>query len=137
MQNYVNYLDFENLSRNQKTANNKDIVISSVIDGFSKGNMDEELYDPYKNYKPVRLDGNDYNVMMKAYLFAIIDLQLYLDVHPDDLETKKLFNKYVEEFNKLEKHVESKKGPLCVTSIYNTTPNWIWQKDWPFEGDEK
>lgn len=139
MQNHINYLDFENLSRNlnMQPANNKDIMLSSVIDGFSKGNMDEELYDPYKNYRPVRLNENDPDIMMRAYLFAIIDLQLYLDVHPDDLETKKLFNKYVEEFNKLEKQIESKNGPLYVTSPYNFTSNWVWQKNWPFEGENK
>lgn len=139
MQNHINYLDFENLSRNlnMQPANNKDIMLSSVIDGFSKGNMDEELYDPYKNYRPVRLNENDPDIMMRAYLFAIIDLQLYLDVHPDDLETKKLFNKYVEDFDKLEKQVESKNGPLYVTSPYNLTPNWVWQKNWPFEGENK
>lgn len=138
MQNHINYLDFENLSRNlNMQPANKDIMLSSVIDGFSKGNMDEELYDPYRNYRPVRLNENDPDIMMRAYLFAIIDLQLYLDVHPDDLETKKLFNKYVENFDKLKKQVESKNGPLYVTSTYNLTPNWIWQKDWPFEGENK
>ncbi len=137
MQKHINYLDLESLNRNLNSNANQDVMFDSVIDGFSKGNMDQELYDPYRNCKPVRLNGNDPEILLKAYWFAITDLQLYLDVHPEDTETKELFNKYVEEFKKLEKQVESKEGPITVATTYNLTPKWLWQKKWPFEGGNK
>lgn len=136
MQKHINFLDFEELSRNLNSSGVNHIDLASVIEGFSKGNMDQDLYDPYRNYKPILLNENDPSIMLKAYWFAITDLQLYLDVHPDDTTTKELFNKYVEEFQRLEKQVEAKDGPITVATTYNLTPRWLWQKNWPFEGDE-
>lgn len=137
MQKHINFLDFEELSRNLNPSGANNIDVATVIEGFSKGNMDQDLYNPYRNYKPILLNKNDPAIMAKAYWFAITDLQLYLDVHPDDMATKELFNKYVEEFHRLEKQVESKDGPITVASNYNLTPTWVWQKNWPFEGDGK
>lgn len=136
MQKHINFLDFEELSRNLNLNEANHMDITTIIEGFSKGNMDQDLYNPYRNYRPILVDKNDPTIMLKAYWFAITDLQLYLDVHPDDTATKELFNKCVEEFQRLEKQVEAKDGPITVATTYNLTPKWLWQKNWPFEGVE-
>lgn len=136
MQKHINFLDFEELSRNLNLNEANHMDITTIIEGFSKGNMDQDLYNPYRNYRPILVDKNNPTIMLKAYWFAITDLQLYLDVHPDDTATKELFNKCVEEFQRLEKQVEAKDGPITVATTYNLTPKWLWQKNWPFEGVE-
>lgn len=136
MQKHINFLDFEELSRNLNLNEANHMDITTIIEGFSKGNMDQDLYNPYRNYRPILVDKNNPTIMLKAYWFAITDLQLYLDVHPDDTATKELFNKCVEEFHRLEKQVEAKDGPITVATTYNLTPKWLWQKNWPFEGVE-
>ena len=56
--------------------------------------MDVALYDPFANYVAKKLDDKDPKVLLRAFLFAMIDLQLYLDVHPDDVVVKDLFTQF-------------------------------------------
>ena len=91
-----------------------------AIEGYSKGNMDKGLYY-YKTHE-------------NSQMFAIIDLQLYLDVNPSDLETKALFDKYLENYNDLKKRYESTNYPLTLDSPDNAGKTWKWQKNWPFKG---
>ena len=110
----------------------------SPEEGFNKGNMFSNLYEQYKNYKPKELVGN--NDMEKMYLelaricFAKHDIQLYLDLHPDDVSMIQLFNDYRERELMLLKQYEDKFGPITNNSeTLNQTP-FMWVKDgWPWE----
>lgn len=80
-------------------------------EGFMKGNIQKNSYSPYKSYNPtmpsVSNDRERFLLEIQKYGFYLIDLGLYLDLHPNDKEALALFNenraKYyrlVSEFNK-------------------------------------
>ena len=79
--------------------------VVSPMEGFLRGNMFKDEYEPYKNLTYFKLNpSNDkerllYQVM--AYSFAINDLNLYLDLHPDNKGMLDLFKKYVKEEKEL------------------------------------
>ena len=51
--------------KNMKISSDSDLT--SIVDGFSKGNMFNNLYDPYKNYKYERVR----NIVKKILLVSI------------------------------------------------------------------
>ena len=74
-------------------------------EGFNKGNMFSNLYDPYKNYIPVSLKGRTDEERLYLELarvcFAKHEINLYLDLHPEDTSMIRLFNDYREKENML------------------------------------
>ena len=123
-----NYL---NLIRLYKNSNyNQNLKFYSPIEGFSKGNLDKDLYDQFLNYVPRKLNENDEFNILRANLFAVIDLQLYLDTHPDDQKAKELFDKYLNKYIEVKKSIENKWGPLVLTSKENMGQGWKWLKKW-------
>ena len=68
------------------------------------------------------------------YDFALHELNLYLDLNPNDVTMLKLFNDYRERYIQLTKEYESKYGPLTIKSdSLNQTP-FMWEKSpWPWE----
>lgn len=107
-------------------------------EGFIKGNLFKNLYDPYKNYKLQQLNANNereallYQVMQ--YKFALIELNLYLDTNPNDKEAIELFNKYQRMEKQMCKQYESMYGPLTIDSEYLNNNNWVWNNSpWPWE----
>ena len=69
--------------------------------------------------------------VMKA-MFAVNDITLFLDTHPQDKEALRLHKQYVNEYEKAKKYYEDNFGPL---SIYANMNNWNWVYDkWPWEG---
>lgn len=112
---------------------------SNILDsyeGFKRGNMFSNLYDQYKNYKPMELKANsereDILMQWQEINFAMIDLQLYLDVKPNDKKALDLFNDYLKKEKELCRLYESKYGPLTFDSI--ATNSWAWENGpWPWE----
>ncbi len=123
---------------NQFTTNvNKNSHILDSFDGFKKGNMFGNLYDPYRNYKPHDLKANsereDMLMQLQELNFAMIDLGLYLDLHDNDRNIINLFNEYQKKEKELCKIYENKYGPLTFNSkeVGNT---WTWDNGpWPWE----
>lgn len=70
-----NYLNLIRLYQSQNPNNSKNLKYYVAIDGLSKGNMDATLYDPFGNYVPRKLDENNPLNLLRAYQFALIDLQ--------------------------------------------------------------
>lgn len=137
-QNYLNliklYKDKNNPFTKYNQTNND---FYSAIEGYSRGNMFPSLYDPMGNLTPRKLDQSNPLNVLRSYLFAMIDLQLYLDLYPEDTKAKELFNQYLREYNKAKLNYETKNGPLTICSEENAGPTWKWQKNWPFEGGRK
>lgn len=110
--------------------------VLSPMDGFLRGNMFQDEYEPYKNLTYFKLNpSNDkerllYQVM--AYSFAINDLNLYLDLHPDNKEMLDLFKKYVKEEKELCNEYVRKYGPLEVSEVMGQKFDWI-NSPWPWE----
>jgi len=106
--------------------------------GWLKGNLFANLYEPYKNFKPAKLDPKNereallFQVMQ--YKFALIELNLYLDTHPNDTEMIKLYNKYLDIDKKMCDKYESMYGPLTLDSNYLDKNTWTWKNSpWPWE----
>lgn len=135
----LNYLD-NDWYRNMQNNINK-VSLFPPIEGFEKGNLFANLYNQYKNYKPAKLKAS--NEKEKMYLelvstcFAAHELNLYLDLHPEDTSMLSLFNDYRMRENELKRMYESKYGPLTVNSdsvINNNSFMWV-NDSWPWEDD--
>ena len=117
--------------------NNNNVLLFDYEDGFMYGNMFRNEYDPYKNYKVANLDSNDEigKLLLKIYQydFALNDLALYLDLHPEDTDVYRLFKKYTDEQRKYVEMYEKKCGPMELdNSDFN---NYLWYEGpWPFIG---
>lgn len=105
-------------------------------EGFQKGNMMRNEYVPYKNYNPVpvipktEMERLLYDVMKLD--FAIVDLNLYLDMHPDDNEAYRLFQEYVDEHKKAVKKYNEALGPIVVTNAKYNSYEWL-KNPWPWD----
>lgn len=70
---------------------------------------------------------------LKCYRFAIIELGLYLDTHPDDKQAICLHNEYARRFKRLSEQYEKVYGPLSIMFPCN---KWRWlEEPWPWEGE--
>lgn len=81
-----------------------------------KGNLYKDLYVPYKNYKEEKV--KVYNEQDKDMLalqelcFVINDLNLYLDLHPEDNNSFKIFKDTVKSYKEKKKEYVKKWGPI-------------------------
>ena len=68
-------------------------------EGLILGNMFFDMYEPYKNYKPRELvattEKEKLMLKIRELSHAVADLNLYLDLCPDDRDVYELFKKYV------------------------------------------
>lgn len=126
---------FDDIIFNIKDNDNK--VLFDHEDGFMYGNMFRNEYDSYKNYRVAKLDSNTEigKLLLKIYQydFALNDLSLYLDLHPEDMDVYRVFKKYTEELREYVDLYEKKNGPMELDeSNYN---NYLWYEGpWPFIG---
>lgn len=146
-QNYVYPFlnNYTSSNTNMNLLNQQDLYRNSTMPslfspavGLDNGNMFSELYQPYKNYKPTNVAANNERESLIRELarmgFAAHELNLYLDLHPDDTSMITLFNDYREKYNQLVKQYDEKFGPLLISSnTLNQTP-FLWERDiWPWE----
>lgn len=138
-QDYYNYV---NNTYNQPLYNQKANAPKKIYDpynGFIRGNMFPELYNGYKLNKPLEITPLNEQADMLTYIdslcFAMIDINLYLDLYPSDTKMIELFNSYQKEKEEITREYESKYGPLTINSnSLNKTP-WAWDNGpWPWEG---
>ena len=114
----------------------RDNKILEPMEGFLRGNMFKDEYVPYKNLTYFKLNPSSekekmlYKVMSLS--FAINDLNLYLDLHPDKKDVFDLFKKYSQEKEKLCNEYEKLYGPLEVTGTTGSKFDWI-DSPWPWE----
>ena len=116
---------------NQNNNNN----ILTPMEGFLRGNMFKDEYEPYKSLTFYKLNISTdkekklYKIM--ALTFAITDLNLYLDLHPEDQGTFELFKNYISQKEELCKEYENIYGPLEITST-NRKYEWL-NSPWPWD----
>lgn len=110
----------------------------SAEEGFLRGNMRKDSYIPYKNYPVSRVIPKNerekclFEVM--KYDFAVTELNLYLDLHPEDIETFTLFKEYVNKLDLAQKLFTEKFGPITVKEDKGST--FDWQKNpWPWDNE--
>lgn len=106
-------------------------------DGYLYGNMFKDEYIPYKNYKiynfkPSTEEGKlKFKIMKES--FIINDLNLYLDIHPNDQDIYDEFKKSIKKLNMYVDEYEKKYGSIKLnaeTEKYNWTNSpWPWEED--------
>ena len=142
MYNYIeDYYNYMNNNYNIPTYNqSKKMSLFNPYQGFIRGNMFPDLYNYYKNEKPYNINpANEQALLLTnidAYSFALNDLKLYLDVHPDDTNCIKLYNDYINEYKKNLFEYNKKYGNIEATNI-NEGKKWNWVSEpWPWQGGE-
>lgn len=135
----LEYYNYENNNYNQPTftKNESPNTILDPYNGFIRGNMFSSLYNGYK-VDPIMLKSSSEQmqqlIILDALCFAKEDLNLYLDVYPNDTDMINLFNQYRMEADKVLEEYETKYGPIFVDSAANTKVSWSWnQNPWPWE----
>ena len=69
---------------------------------------------------------------IKCLTFAVVELALYLDTHPDDTKALCLHNKYSKDLKDLSDKYQKVYGPLTIEYPCN---KWRWLEElWPWEG---
>lgn len=140
MYNSLDYYNYVNNNYNQPlyTENMSPKELYDPYQGFIRGNLFPELYNGYK-VKPIELKPVNEQAKMlttlDALCFTLTDLNLYLDIYPDDRDMLELFNQYREQIKNIKEAYESKYGPLTINSNANNTYPFIWINDpWPWMG---
>lgn len=132
-------MNYQNMFPNNYTIPNTN-TNSSIADskiGFKRGNLFNNLYDEYKNYKPQELKASnereDLILQIDENRFAIIELGLYLDLYPNDTNILNKYNSYLKKEKELITIYESKYGPMALNSPVQTNI-WLWNNSpWPWE----
>lgn len=106
--------------------------------GFIRGNLFPDLYNGYKLTSPLEIsplnEQAELLTMIDTLTFAVIDLNLYLDIYPNDQKMIELFNQYRVQKNELVAQYEQKFGPLTLNSNALMNYPWTWDNaPWPWE----
>lgn len=140
MNNYRDYYNYQN--NNYNLPNYKNNINSDLYDpyeGFIKGNMFPDLYNDYKT-KPFMIKPKNEQAELLTYIdslcFALTDLNLFLDINPNDEYAINLFNEYRNQKNAYMNEYQNKYGPISLDSAYfDRNFSWI-ESPWPWEGDK-
>ena len=66
--------------------------------------------------------------------FALLDISLFLDTHPNDEKAMDYYTKYQQMNKEARREYEKNFGPLTLSSV-DTCNGWTWtQEPWPWEG---
>lgn len=135
--NMIGDLNYQSLMPNTLNQNNEMNSVLDSYEGFKRGNMFGNLYDPYRNYKPEELKASsereDMLMQIQELKFAMIELGLYLDLNDKDRNALNLFNEYQKKEKELCKMFENKYGPLTFNSMEYKN-SWTWNNGpWPWE----
>ena len=114
--------------------NDDKLVFKEV--GFARGNMFKDEYIPYKNYNPGVLNATSEKMQLILDIlelcFKKVDLNLFLDLEPDNEEIMNEFKSCVEELCEKEAEYVKKYGPIEV--IDSNGDNFSWVSDpWPWQ----
>lgn len=136
-QEYYNYVN-NNYNQPLYTENSNPNKLYDPYQGFIRGNLYQSLYNGYK-INPIELRPINEQAKMLTQLdslcFAMTDINLYLDVYPEDKDIIGLFNQYRNQTNVIMEEYQKKYGPITLSSEANNTYPFIWiNSPWPWEG---
>lgn len=107
-------------------------------EGWKRGNLDANAYDPYEPYVPQtpipKTEAEALKQKIQAYSFAVLELGLYLNTHPNDRSALDLFLRYREDLRKMVTEYQERFDPISLqTAPLNKLP-WQWAAtNWPWE----
>ena len=136
-QEYYNYMN-NNYNQPIFTENSNPNKLYDPYQGFIRGNLYQSLYNGYKvnpmDLKPINEQAKMLT-QLDSLCFAITDINLYLDVYPEDKDMIQLFNQYREQEKIIMNEYQKKYGPITLSSDANNTYPFIWiNSPWPWEG---
>lgn len=138
--NNMNNMTNGNSQNNTKNNlnNGSNMMLYGPYEGYVKGNLFRNLYDQYKSYRPMSLapssEREEALLNLNQIQFAMHELNLYLDVYPNDANIMRQFVAYRNTYNDLLNQYENRYGALNVNSTsLNSVPfGWVDQT-WPWE----
>ena len=138
MDMYTNMYNKQNTFNNTNYNSQSDSKLYDPYNGLIRGNLFKNLYDPYKSKEPYEIKPMNEQARMltdiDALGFAMIDLNLYLDVFANDKEKINLYNQYRKEKEGLLKEYEAKYGPITLNSDSLNSYPWAWNNmPWPWD----
>ena len=125
MNNYYGFFDQSLIDEYNNSLN-----LFGPYEGYLNGNMFKDLYSQYKNYRPnmVRINNEKEESLfnLNQIQFAMHELNLYLDVNPNDNNAMNKFLNYKDTYNRLLDDYEKKYGPLEVCGVNGDIPfSWV------------
>ena len=134
---YNNYLNNNWYRSNDFYRNDIPKLFNPEV-GFNNGNMFSNLYDQYKNYTAETLipknDREKLLLDLSRVSFVAHELQLYLDLNPNDNSILTLFNDYEDKCRKLTEEYERRYGTLNTDSNFLNQVPFNWEEGiWPWE----
>ena len=139
MYNYNYDTWYQNMMRNFNSNNNMtgSFLFTPEV-AYNNGNLFSNLYSQCKNYRPAQLSANTEKEKLLLDIgrlsFAAHDLNLYLDLNPNDESMLALFNDYRKQADSMISEYESKFGPLNISSNSLETGPFKWiNSPWPWE----
>ncbi len=123
---------------NNNLNNGSNMMLYGPYEGYVKGNLFRNLYDQYKSYRPMSLapssEREEALLNLNQIQFAMHELNLYLDVYPNDANIMRQFVAYRNTYNDLLNQYENRYWALNVNSTsLNSVPfGWVDQT-WPWE----
>lgn len=117
-----------NCNNSMNYMNNTDLnTITNNLNNMFANNM----YNNNDNCENNEMTKEHMLKQIKCYQFAIIELALYLDTHPDDERALCLHRKYARELKDLQDKYQKVYGPLTINYPCN---KWRWlEMPWPWE----
>ena len=132
----MNYDFYDDMSMLNSYIPNNKLNLFDPYEGYLKGNAFKDEYVPYKNYRVIKPIINSEKEEMftniSEYSFMAHDLNLYLDVFPNNKEALDKFNEYRNKANELIIKYERKYGPLAINSDIKTSIPFDWVNNWPW-----
>ena len=127
-----------NMMNASNDTNKNTTTLYNPYNGFIRGNLFKNLYDPYKQGEPYEIKPANEQAKrltdIDALSFAMTDLNLFLDVNPNNQDAIKLFNQYKDQKESLMKEYESKYGPITIDSDSLNSYPWAWiDMPWPWD----
>lgn len=136
--NVKNYDMYNEIKFNNANINLNDYRNNSLFtpaEGLNKGNMFKGLYVPYKNYVyKVVVKGKKEELLLKIQelCFAVKDLNLYLDLYPNDTKMLELFKSYNQELRRLKELYNKEYSPICANEANKNYFDWV-NSPWPWD----
>ncbi len=83
---------------------------------------------------------NEQTMMLRrlsSVQFALAELTIFLDTHPNNAEALKMFNMYSEKYERLMTEYQRKYGPIVARDSDGNT-DWEWiNSPWPWENTKE
>lgn len=101
----------------------------SAKEGFLRGNMFKNEYKPYKNLTFINIkprnerEASLFTVMQ--YSFAITDMNLYLDTHPEDRAALNFLKELIKEEEKAKREYIMNYGPIDFCDTMGDKFEWV------------